>query len=187
MVIESKECVCVCARVLPPKACSVILRHRDSRRLLMSGSVTGSWRSARDTSDRHITEQQTITTYMQTQGLFPGSWKDNGCTLLSGVSVTQSQQNRRPFSSPGAKTVFCPATTNRWHGSVRVSPVMPCCTFGISNEYGQSCDWYSVTHSCFSMRLAYQKFRVMLTRVCVSTHICFSLTSYYMQLLQNFF
>lgn len=31
--------------MLPPKACSVILRHSDSRRLLMSGSVTGKWRS----------------------------------------------------------------------------------------------------------------------------------------------
>lgn len=32
----------------PPRACSVILRHKDSSLLLMSGSVTGSWNSARD-------------------------------------------------------------------------------------------------------------------------------------------
>ena len=32
----------------PPRACSVILRHKDSSLLLMSGSVTGSWNSAGD-------------------------------------------------------------------------------------------------------------------------------------------
>lgn len=30
---------------VPPRACSVILRHKDSKRLLMSGSVTGICKS----------------------------------------------------------------------------------------------------------------------------------------------
>lgn len=59
---------------LPPRACSVILRHKDSSLLLMSGSVTGTWNSAKGMGHGVILGSTGQGVVLGSMGLSWGPW-----------------------------------------------------------------------------------------------------------------
>lgn len=75
----------------PLSACSVMLRHRDSSLLLMSGSVTGTWNSAGD-KDRRSRSGDVL-------GTLPRAPESNygvGNALLGGFLQLQARPTRIP-------------------------------------------------------------------------------------------